>query len=521
MVDPQLNIWVRLKDQVTKNAVQAKNSFQSLNKAVTAFASAYGSAVAGIAIASVILKKAFDFASEGAKLTQMEQAFHNITASMGADAQALVKDLRDLSAGTISSADAIEQANKAIVLGIDANNLPRMMEIARASSRAFGKDISFMFDSMATGLGRQSKLILDNLGIIVDANSAYEKFAQANDKTVDSLTELERKQAFVNEAMVKGQEIIDIVGVKGKTQAEVWASMGASMKELGDNIKSGFSAGVLWVVAFYRTWLSMQAQIAEKLVGFFAWWYDKLATAGEFYADLLKNDGLKKLSQNLREAQKGFTGWGDGIKTIREQWDGVTAEIREALTTSTQLTEEQQKKLQEHFRKIKESQGTIANETKKEFVAMEEFAKESARNIQNAFSDFFFKAFSGELKNAKQLFADFGRAMLQTISNILAQKLVTSMFNNIGLGGLLGSKAVGSSYIPQTGAYFLHKGEKVVSAGDADHAGGGGGITVNVNQVIQAWDATDVYRNRKALSSAIANEIKMNSEIRGVIKQRA
>jgi len=44
------------------------------------------------------------------------------------------------------------------------------------------------------------------------------------------------------------------------------------------------------------------------------------------------------------------------------------------------------------------------------------------------------------------------------------------------------------------------------------------GITINVNQVIQAWDAQDVWRNRKALSNAIADDIYNNGKIRSVIR---
>ena len=47
---------------------------------------------------------------------------------------------------------------------------------------------------------------------------------------------------------------------------------------------------------------------------------------------------------------------------------------------------------------------------------------------------------------------------------------------------------------------------------------GAGGVTININQVIQAWDAQDVWRNRKALSNAIADDIYNNGKIRSVIR---
>ena len=48
--------------------------------------------------------------------------------------------------------------------------------------------------------------------------------------------------------------------------------------------------------------------------------------------------------------------------------------------------------------------------------------------------------------------------------------------------------------------------------------GAAGGVTININQVIQAWDAQDVWRNRKALSNAIADDIYNNGKIRSVIR---
>jgi hypothetical protein len=187
---------------------------------------------------------------------------------------------------------------------------------------------------------------------------------------------------------------------------------------------------------------------------------------------------------------------------------------------------------------------------------MEEFAKQSARNMQNAFSQFFFNAFTGELQSVKEVFADFGRAVLQMISNILAKLLLMKMFTAMaGPGGKIFGVAVSSLFhqggviernhggfirahsglapdevpiIAQTGEGVLsRKGMRSVGGSDnlrALNSGesiSGGGVTINVNQVIQAWDAQDVWRNRKALSAAIASDISNNAGIRKVIKKYA
>ena len=197
--------------------------------------------------------------------------------------------------------------------------------------------------------------------------------------------------------------------------------------------------------------------------------------------------------------------------------------------------------------------GETAQEATKQFSAMEEFAKQSARNMQNAFSQFFFKAFTGELRSVKEVFADFGRSILQMISNILAKLLLVKMFTAMaGPSGQIFGVSV-SSLFHQGGMVRKHRGglirahdglapdevpiiaqtgEGVLSRrgmsalGGSDNlralnngeGGSGGGVTINVNQVVQAWDAQDVWRNRKMLSNAIADDIYNNGKIRSVIR---
>jgi len=185
---------------------------------------------------------------------------------------------------------------------------------------------------------------------------------------------------------------------------------------------------------------------------------------------------------------------------------------------------------------------------------MEAFAKQTASNMESAFSNLFFKAFTGELKSVKEVFADFGRSMLQMISQILAKIVMIKLLTTLagGAGGNIFGVAVSSLFheggmvrnrhrnfikahqglapdevpiIAQTGEGVLsRRGMSALGGSDNLRAlnkgenGRGGGVTINVNQVIQAWDAQDVWRNRKMLSNAIADDIYNNGKIRSVIR---
>ena len=92
------------------------------------------------------------------------------------------------------------------------NQMAELFDTAQRLGKAMGVGTAFAVESLTVGLGRQSKMILDNLGIMVDATSAQEKLAEEIGKTVGQLTEEERKRAFINEAMRQSKVAIEELG---------------------------------------------------------------------------------------------------------------------------------------------------------------------------------------------------------------------------------------------------------------------------------------------------------------------
>ena len=76
--------------------------------------------------------------------------------------------------------------------------MAKLMEIATTRGRAMGETVGQAFNDIVTGLGRGSALILDNLGIVVNATEVNEKYAASLGKSAEALTETEKKQALIN-----------------------------------------------------------------------------------------------------------------------------------------------------------------------------------------------------------------------------------------------------------------------------------------------------------------------------------
>jgi len=170
----------------------------------------------------------------------LRKAFSSLAESQGRDADEMLRKIKELTAGTISETDIIKQANNALLLGLPIDKFGEMVNIARGASRATGESMEFMLQSITTGLGRQSKLILDNLGIVFNLEEAYDSYAKTIGTTADKLSDAEKQQAFINTAIERGTENLERMGGIQPTVTDKWAKLRAQFKdnsvELGSNL---------------------------------------------------------------------------------------------------------------------------------------------------------------------------------------------------------------------------------------------------------------------------------------------
>ena len=77
-----------------------------------------------------------------------------------------------------------------------------------ARGRAMGLSTQQAFDDIVTGLGRGSAQILDNLGIVIDSQAAYEAYARSIGKATDALTKQEQVQALMAQVVEQSQDLV-------------------------------------------------------------------------------------------------------------------------------------------------------------------------------------------------------------------------------------------------------------------------------------------------------------------------
>ena len=183
----------------TTNSVALRNQGRIASLTGNAFATLRSKMLLFTFAMSMGVRQLINFSKQAAKVEGMSNAFATLQGA-GDGASIALDRLQRATNGTMNNMELLKQANNAMVLGITKNSeeMAEMFDLAQRLGRALGVDTAHAVESLITGIGRQSRLMLDNIGIIVKAEEAYEKYASSLGKTASDLTDAEKKQAFLN-----------------------------------------------------------------------------------------------------------------------------------------------------------------------------------------------------------------------------------------------------------------------------------------------------------------------------------
>ena len=261
------DIIVKFKPQGNKQLVAAIKAIQNAQAGVTTTTKKHSKATQGLTNHTRLLNNSFatmrsnlllinfamslgirqliGFGQQAAKLESMERAF--ITLSGGAENAAIaIEKLREATNGTMSDFDLFQQANNAMVLGVtrNADEMAMLFDMAQRLGRSLGEDTKNSVASLTIGIGRQSKMMLDNVGIIVKADEAYKKHAITLKKNVSELTKSEKQQAFMNAVIEAGKEALADLPEETLTAQDAYDKLSATTvnltTQLGEVLNRGF-----------------------------------------------------------------------------------------------------------------------------------------------------------------------------------------------------------------------------------------------------------------------------------------
>ena len=210
----------------------------------------------------------FGYLKEGTEdLAQYNDAMVTFRKNLGKNTDGMLSDLKQASNGVISETELIQKANLAMLLGIREDALVPMTKMARAAARQLGGDVNYFYESLMVGTARQSKLWLDNLGIIIDIDEANKKYAQTLGISANKLTTEQEKIAFVNEVLKHQDDLLKRVDFSQESLAEELQASAVTWAELKREMAQGALPVISAVVKSTNTLLGVLRALPEPAKG--------------------------------------------------------------------------------------------------------------------------------------------------------------------------------------------------------------------------------------------------------------
>jgi len=199
----------------------------------------------GAAAAILGAIKALDLLIQrGSEVKRTTEAFVSLTGGVAGFGKELVTRTGKAVRGLIGDLDIMRSANRAVLLGIPvtAEKFAELSEAAVILGRAIGRGPVEALNDLTIGIGRQSRMILDNLGLIVSLEEANEKYARSVGKTTEDLTAMEQKLAFTTETIAKATEKAAQLGPIQEDVADHATRLKGKLSTLADTWSHGVVA---------------------------------------------------------------------------------------------------------------------------------------------------------------------------------------------------------------------------------------------------------------------------------------
>lgn len=298
-----------------KKAINEIGDVESVANLVS-FLETAGAALAGVAIAAYGFKTALDLTQEAESIKRINSQFEMLSQNVGVSTEALKSGLERSADGLIDTTDLLKSANKALVeMGSSAAKLPELLTVARNVTRVFGGELTANFEALNTAIATGQTRALRHLGLIVDSEAAYRKYANQLGVTVSALTDAEKRQAILNEVLAKSAKTFKNTTDTADSTSVSIQRLKVALNELKEafalSIEKGVGPGL-------RAMLTDLAQLARAAVR------NVLSVSGEgaeqIKASIEKGEAkISQLRKRLESMERPRVGWFEKIFAPTEE----------------------------------------------------------------------------------------------------------------------------------------------------------------------------------------------------------
>jgi hypothetical protein len=386
-------------NQGTVGTSSAARSFSKLNQAIGEGPNGLVGAYATLAANAFAVSAAFNVLRNAAQVEQMMKGLEVQGARTGRNLKGLAEDLQALTNYSISAAEAMEATALMTSAGFKSQGIKDLTTVANNAALALGRNLPDALDRISKGVTKLEPELLDELGIMTKLSEAQSMYALQTNKSVDSLTAFEKRQAMLNAVVAEGTAKFG--GLSEEVSANPYDQLAATFNNLVKNILSSLNTVLGPIAAIFG---GNQTLLLGGLILFVSTIRKQLLPVMYELGDM-----ARKRSEDLiqvAEASKKAA----NAALIKAKAD------REALLVSKRASIESSKVLPKKFRTEEIQKGTLSDkELNDEIARLDRSIKRRKENLEKGFASPTTKAADKEkeLEDIKST-----RASLQEIYNI-------------------------------------------------------------------------------------------------------
>lgn len=186
---------------------------------------------------------AFSVLKENAAIDKLIESQKILSKQSGIALGTMSRGIAEATGGALSLAEASKAASASVAAGFDTTYMERLTKVASGASKALGRDLSDSVRRLTQGIAKLEPEILDELGIFVKLEEATKLYALQVGKSVNDLTEFERRQAFANLALQKGEK--NFAALSDTVDPVTYDKLAASFSDLSHSFLSVVNTPIL------------------------------------------------------------------------------------------------------------------------------------------------------------------------------------------------------------------------------------------------------------------------------------
>ncbi len=190
---------------VVINPARAQSGARAVKGAIDSLKGSWIDATAKAYAAEVAITRVWKAATAGA---DFEEGLDRLNIQMGkfhSTAQLMINDLKNVSNGQLSNAQAVQLASRAMMQGMNPDQIRVFTQAADLLGDVMGTDLNGAFETILQGLQTGRTQMLANIGVYVDLEKETKDLAVATNRTADQITKQEK-------AAIGARAVIDQLG---------------------------------------------------------------------------------------------------------------------------------------------------------------------------------------------------------------------------------------------------------------------------------------------------------------------